>query len=194
MKSLLLFPVFYIQIFICSAQTFTYTAKALGINAGTLTVNKKTVNLVDFYQFETHSEVDYLLGKIKVDHITKASYKSGTLQNAYVRNEKNGEVEYYSSTTYDGSRYETTTEKGKKTLNRAVNYSLAMIFFSEPAGKTEIFSERLGEFVPIKKTGDHMYEVTLPDGDKYTYRYTDGKMVQMDVPSPVGRAHFYLNN
>lgn len=174
------------------AQSYTYDIKTMGVHAGTMVVTRNKANALEQYSYETHSAVDYLLGKVEVNHITRSSYKDGVLQTAYVRNEKNGEVEYYSSTSYDGSDYCTVTEKGKVRCRRKVALSFAKVFFEEPVGQTEIFSERLGEFVPLKQLEEHTYQVCLPDGDKYTYYFEGGRLVRMDVPSPLGKAHFYL--
>lgn len=187
---------FFLLATLCMAaamgQSYTYDVKAVGINAGTLVVTKKVQNGLEYYTLESHTKVNYVLGKIKVDHITKSTYKNGQLLNSYVRNEKNDEVEYYSSVDFDGSKYNVTNEKGKKTVSRNVDYSICLIFFKEPVDKTEVFSERLGEFGKINPKGNHTYEISLSNGDKYTYYYENGQIVKADAPSPIGKAHFYL--
>lgn len=192
MKKTYLLLAFVLPLFV-NAQSFSYQIKAMGVKAGTLEVSKKSVNGTDQYVLESHSSVDYLLGKIKVDHVTRCTYKDGVLQNSYVRNDKNDKVEYYSSISYDGTTYNITNEKGKKTMSEPVVFAICHIFFSEPVGKTEVFSDRFGEYVPLRKKGDHAYEITFPDGDKFVYYYENGKIVKADLPSPVGKAHLYLN-
>lgn len=175
-------------------QTYVYTGKAIGINAGNMTVSRKMVNGAEVITNETQSKINYLLGEISIDHFARATYKNGKLQEAYMRQEKNGKLETYCSVSYDGKCYHVTNDQGKSTCYDVITLSLTKIFFEEPDGDTQIFSESLGKHIPIKKIGEHTYEATLPDGGKYTYYYENGKMVKMDVPSPVGRAHFYLQN
>jgi hypothetical protein len=174
------------------SQTLTYDIKAVGVNAGTLVVSKKSSNGTDQYLIESHSSVNYVLGKIKVDHTTRCTYVNGILQSSYVRNEKNGDVEYYSSISYDGSTYHITNDIGKKTWNKPISFAICHIFFNEPKGQTEIFSDRFGQYIPLKKLEDHVYRLDFPDGDKITYYFENGLLVKSDLPSPVGKAHFYL--
>lgn len=174
------------------AQKLIYEIKAIGINAGTLEVSKTSANGLDQYLLESHSSVNYLFGTIKVDHITRSTYKNGILQNSYVRNDKNDKVEYYSSIDFDGSTYTITNDEGKKTYAGEVRYAISHLFFQEPVDKTEIFSERFGQNIPIKNKGNHTYEFTFPNGEKFTYYYENGIIIKSDMPSPIGKAHLYL--
>jgi len=196
-KSITMKKIFFLLLFAASGltfgQTYKYDVKAMGINAGTLSVTRKTGNGTEQYVLETHSSINYLLGKIEVDHITRCTYKNGVLQNSYVRNDKNGEVEYYTSADYDGSVYQITTEKGKKTLSGPITFAICHLFFDgEPTGKTQIYSDRYGQYVPLKKVEDHVYRIDFPDKDYIIYHYESGKIVKADIPSPVGKAHLYL--
>src|SRR5690606_9006623 len=59
------------------AETLKYQIKAFGIKAGTLEIKHTVVNGVDHYEIESHNEVNYLVGKIKVHHITKSTFING---------------------------------------------------------------------------------------------------------------------
>lgn len=177
-----------------NAQTLKYQIKAFGIKAGTLEIKRTTNNGLEQFEIESLNEVNYLVGKIKVHHITRSTFKNGVLQSSYVRNEKNDKVEYYSSVSYDGSNYTIVNEKEKLTHSGAVSYTICHLFNTEPVSYTEVFSERLGIYLPIKKKEEHVYEFKYPDGDKYVYHYENGKMIKADISTKQGKAHMYLMN
>ena len=46
-----------------------------------------------------------------------------------------------------------------------------------------VFSERLGENRPIKKTGEGVYQVDMKEGITYLYKYKDGKLIELEMKS-----------
>lgn len=177
-----------------TAQTIQYKIKAFGINAGTLEIRHKIANGIDQFEIESHNEVNYLVGKIKVHHVTRSTFKNGVLQSSYVRNEKDDEVEYYSSVSFDGSTYTITNEKEKLTHKGPVTYTICNLFGTEPINQSQVFSERWGVYVPLKKKEEHVYEFKYPDGDKYVYYYENGIVTKADISTKQGKAHMYLAN
>jgi hypothetical protein len=57
-----------------------------------------------------------------------------------------------------------------------------MLYYHEPIGKKLIWSDSFGKFLPIRLSGNHRYELILPDGKKnfYTYNYGICSMVETE--------------
>lgn len=174
------------------AQTYEYETRALGIHAGDMQITRKVNGNLEYYSITSKNSVNYVLGKIDVDHKTSVTYKDGILQESFLRTDKNGEVDKFCSVSYDGQTYKIQTEKEKLSLSRPVTASVVTLYFKEPVGLTEIFSEVFGKMVPVTEVKPHKYSIKLPDGKKNTYTYENGVVVEVEVPSPVGTAHIRL--
>jgi hypothetical protein len=174
------------------AQTYVYETRALGIHAGDMQITKKVRGNLEYYSITSKNSVNYVLGKIDVDHKTSVTYKDGVLQESFLRTDKNGEVDQFCSVSYDGQTYKIQTEKEKLTLSRPITASVVTLYFKEPVGLSEIFSEVFGRMVPVTEIKPHKYSINMPDGKKNTYTYENGIVVEVEVPSPVGTAHIRL--
>lgn len=175
-----------------NAQTYTYETRALGIHAGDMQITRKVHGNLEYYTINSKNSVNYLLGKIDVDHKTSVTYKDGVLQESFLRTDKNGEVDQFCSVSYDGHTYKIQTEKEKLSYSKPITASVVTLYFKEPIGLTEIFSEVFGKMVPLTEVKPHKYSIKLPDGKKNTYTYENGIVVEVEVPSPVGTAHIRL--
>lgn len=174
------------------AQEFRYEVSSLGIKAGEVQVSRKVNGNVEQYHISSNSSVDYLFGKITVVNTTSTTFKDGVMQSCFLRTDKNGEVDKYCSANYDGKTYQVQTESKKFTINQPVTFSITKMYFKEPIGVTEIFSEVWGELVPVTKTKPNQYSLKQPDGKYHRYTYENGVIVEVEVPSPIGKAHIRL--
>ncbi len=82
--------------------------------------------------------MNYVLGKIDVDHKTSVTYKNGVLQESFMRTDKNGKVDQFCSVSYDGQTYKIQTEKEKLTHTRPITASVVTLYFKEPIGLAQI--------------------------------------------------------
>jgi len=74
-------------------------------------------------------------------------------------------------------------KNGQKTyLNKVVIYSGSLLYFKEPLGLTQIFSEFDGLIKSIDKIGPHQYRITNPiNGKTSIYEYQDGILKQIII-------------
>lgn len=63
-----------------------------------------------------------------------------------------------------------------------ISFPAALLYFKEPIGIKQIYSERFLEYCPIESSGDHKYVIHLPNGKENIYTYENGmlKMVYVD--------------
>ncbi|MCZ2444666.1 MAG: hypothetical protein LC101_12935 [Flavobacteriales bacterium] len=174
------------------AQTFRYEVSTIGIKAGEVEVSRNISNNVEIYHISSNSSVNYVFGKITVINKTSTTYKDNVMQESFLRTDKNGEVDNFCSASYNGKEYKIQTEKDKFTIAGPIKYSITKMYYQEPIGFTEIFSEVYGKMLPVTIVAPHTYSLKQPDGKANVYRYENGVLVEVTVPSPVGKAHIRL--
>jgi len=62
-----------------------------------------------------------------------------------------------------------------------IGYSTARLYFEEPIGISEVYSEAFLEFALLEDEGNHTYKLTLPGNKINHYHYQDGKLMQIEV-------------
>ena len=67
-----------------------------------------------------------------------------------------------------------------------ITFSVTDLFFEEPVGLKNIFSNMFVEMVPLKTLGSGKYQVTTPDEKTTIYTYSNGKLVIVESETPAG--------
>ncbi len=81
-----------------------------------------------------------------------------------------------------GNTYQIFKNGQKANLDRAVIYSGSLLYFKEPIGLTQIFSEFDGLIKSIDQIGAHQYRITNPvNGKTSIYHYQDGILQQIII-------------
>lgn len=62
-----------------------------------------------------------------------------------------------------------------------MGFTTAKLYFKEPVGINEVYSERFLQYCPLEVVGGHKYKLNLPDGKTNYYRYEDQKLVEVSV-------------
>lgn len=188
--SLALIATFYVQNL--SSQTVKLDVIFKGDKIGTTTVTRTvgangqvTIEL----KGESNASVLFVKRNIKT-HYTSV-YENGSLVKTNSTYEVNGDLDSYVKAVWDGSKYTVETERGKSTQSAKVVYSVLSLFFSEPVGKTEIWSERIGGMVPLKNLGSNRYvfKNAIKGGSDNIYKYKDGKLYEVEMSTPVGASY-----
>ncbi len=66
-------------------------------------------------------------------------------------------------------------------MKPVVDCSTVKLFFIEPCSNEHVFSERIGEYRPLKKKAAGIYEAEMTDGLTYIYHYTSGKLTELEM-------------
>lgn len=133
-------------------------------------------------QFKLYSESEYsnfLINRSSLMHFDVV-YKNGKLFSAYCKNVKN-EVMEITTVLWDGMKY--VIKKGEQTLqlSQPIDYSAIQLYFTEPDGKSSIFSERLGAYCEFTKTRAGEYLCELGNGVDNIYRYRNGVLYELEM-------------
>jgi hypothetical protein len=123
-----------------------------------------------------------LLFKFTVKANEQAEFSNGKLVHSYIYRKMNGNVKADRHTRFTGNGYEVSDPSGKKELNlNYVNYNMNCLYFQEPVGIAQVYSDNFQQFVPIEKKPEGYYIVKLPDGNSNQYYYKNGVCVAVHV-------------
>lgn len=171
-----------------SAQQMVYEVEVLGMNTGTLTVNRSREGSVTRITMNTEAGMNYLFGKSEASFSSSNIFVNGKLEGSYARNIRDGEEIRFTRLMCSNGTCEIETKEGKGTLEPQPKLCIAAIFFDEPKGLSQVFSEDWGRYLPIKYIGESTYQVTMPDGKTNDYIYKDGVLEELRSSTPVGKA------
>ncbi len=101
-------------------------------------------------------------------------FQNGSLAKANYFTKVNGDTQSLSSVNWDGRQY--IGWDGKKNSNLGTTkifQSIGNLYYKEPVGLTQLFSEKYLAFCSITKAGEY-YTVSFPDGKSTIYKYQNG--------------------
>ena len=180
MKRLML-PVFFMFSIALLAQKHTYDVELFGKNIG-----KTIVERIDKGKGETQfkltssTEVNILFTHKTSLLNMDITYKDGKIFSSYVKNVKDGVAEVV-TVAWNGTKY--IIQKGEEALQltQPLDFSAVQLYFSEPKGRSKIFSERLGEFTNFIKLAEGVYQCKLSNGVTNVYRYRNGALYELEM-------------
>lgn len=183
-----LFVLAILNSFSLCAQQMVYEVEVLGMNTGTLTVNRSREGSVTRITMNTEAGMNYLFGKSEASFSSSNIFVNGKLEGSYARNIRDGEEIRFTRLMCSNGTCEIETKEGKGTLEPQPKLCIAAIFFDEPKGVSQVFSEDWGRYLPIKYIGESTYQVTMPDGKTNDYIYKEGVLEELRSSTPVGKA------
>lgn len=112
----------------------------------------------------------------------KTIYKEDTLIYSSVYRKLNNKVKLNQSLSFKGGKYIFDNSQKRETLDfEIINRNLVTLFFYEPIGIHEVFSDKYKQKVKITSMGNGMYKLILPNRDINIYSYKNGKCTLIEV-------------
>lgn len=129
------------------------------------------------------SDINFIIdSKVNVNVVTaydiqfklESFFKNGALVNANYFTKVNGDTQSLSTLKWDGNQYIGWDGKKNSSLGSVkIIQSIGNLYYNEPIGLTQLFSEKYLAFCPITKSGEY-YTVSFPDGKSTIYKYQNG--------------------
>ena len=137
--------------------------------------------------------VVHLLGEKSMKTLIISTYRDNTLTESSFLDKLNGKTKHDSRVIREGTGYRIQVNEDLSRLaNRRISYSTSSLYYQEPVGMKEVFSERHGQFCRLSPLGNHTYELVQPDGRKNRYRYVDGVCQEVEVNQRFFKFYFRL--
>jgi len=131
------------------------------------------------------SDIDAQVGfHVVQDYRLESVYRNGILERSEIYNVINDKIRADTKIFREGESY-IALKGGSKVLDQGpVEYSIARMFFSEPEGFRQVFSENFAEDIecnPEESDWLTKYCLRLPDRTKVMYYYDEGICEQFEV-------------
>ncbi|MFK5981617.1 MAG: hypothetical protein QM499_01795 [Flavobacteriaceae bacterium] len=162
---------------IVNSQTLHYKIMSNNSYIGDLKVTKTSNK--DAFQIEVISEVKVkLFISIDLKYKLNCTYKNNELFYSSVTTYVNGKIHSTSKTEKIGDYYSITKNGHSSKFLDKIPFSGALLYYSEPKGLTNIFSEFDNLKKPIKNIGINEYQITNPkNGHLSEYKYKNGVLM-----------------
>lgn len=147
---------------------------------GFIKATKKQKKDTTQYLITADAKIKILLS-YRIESFTDCNFKNGRIVKSYANyivNKKTKE-ETTIKKTFNG--YKCKECKEFDSSIKSIRFTTSKLYFHEPIKGGKVFSERFGEYILIKKIKDHVYSLTLPNGNENLYYYEKGKLVKIAI-------------
>jgi hypothetical protein len=172
-------------------QNLNYTVYVSGSKRGTL--HAQLIRSAD-KSFKIRLETNIHFPFTNVLSLIQVNYTASGLESASSFKKINNHLNEQISLQKTNGGYILTNDAGQK--NRIITqipFSVGRLYHHEPLGMKELFSERLGAFVPIKNLREGEYELIQPDGKKNVFVYRYGICTEMRTEMMACNVRFVLS-
>lgn len=185
-SSLTLFLFF--SVFSLPAQELQYDILLLGKKIGSVYVKRtpQPDGSVS-YRVQSNSFAKVLFTERQSEMVQESVYAQGKLISSFTQNKVDGVVEEV-AVTKTKTHYLVQLKKTKEQIlvNENILHSAVWMYFHEPVNVRKVFSERLGQFYPLMKTGENQYSYTVRDGATNIVTYKDGYPEEIEIKKTLG--------
>lgn len=163
-------------------ETHHYAIDIAGARIGTMTATRQQLagNEVVYTQI-SDVQVNFLVYKLTIYYKVISRLKNGQLMLSTVEAHTNKGT-YSSRTEWTGSQYEIVANQykydRKATENRKIDFTVSMMYFSEPAGRQRVYTEYFGDYFAMTPTLRPSYQARLADRED-EYIYEKGRLVRV---------------
>ena len=128
------------------------------------------------------------------DHTAEtAGFDKGIMVYSSFYQKQTGSQEVKKTMTVAGKKYKVIVNGESKLVNLPpIRYNTLMLYTTEPAKISKVYSGNFQTMVDIKKVAENKYRLLLPDGKYNEYTYRNGVCVMVDVVRSMGSVQFVL--
>jgi len=183
--------------------SFTFQAKSQSLSLKyNIQIKDDVIGVLNVKRMISGTKTSYLLdSKIQLQKVMTfditynlvTNYENGKLIQSTNRQTTNARINTNTTTKWDGNRYIVSVQSDRKVLKeKNIDFSLALLYFNEPVGKSKVWSDNFGKFLNIKLVSPHRYELLLPEGKKNYYNYNYGICSMVETEQVFTKVLFIL--
>jgi len=162
-------------------RVLKYVVLRKGNEIGWINLNKSEIGNRSIINLSSEVSVRMLF-KFTAKANERSEFMNGKLMNSYIFRKMNGNVKADKHTRFTGHGYEVEESSAKKELNiNLVTYNMNCLYFQEPVGISQVYSDNFQQFVSIEKKPEGYYKIKFPDGNSNNYYYKDGVCAAIHV-------------
>ncbi len=132
----------------------------------------------------------FLFIPIHVESEVTATQKNGVLlEGTAYRNASRKSSDVIATVTKIGARLYKRERNGvkDKIKNLRITFCVVDLYFKEPVGVKQVFSNMYAEMLQLKRMKNGIYQLITPDNNNSLYTYRNGKLISIEVDTLVGK-------
>ena len=176
---------------VAEAQALTYSIFVGDDPVGQLTATESSyLGKAIVVNIDSKLTINFL-GSIVIESHQTAYFQRRVLQEAEQIITRNGKLKEQCVVKRQPSGYQ-IRRKGEndQTVMGDLTFTMGQLYHHEPKGVSQVFSERFGEYCPVKEVGVSQYSITLPNGSVNRYTYQQGICQRMETTSNLKDVRF----
>lgn len=175
-------------------QEIIYHAFRNGNKIGVLTVNQNCEGERCKYLLNNKVTIKFLI-TVDIELQFACLYQKGSLIYADIKELRNGSVRDKSYLCWQKDKYLFSKDTDTTTIQLSQqSYSTTVMYFKEPVGLTEVFSERFGKYLDLKQIDTHTYDLVLPNNSTNTFFYENGECNKIHINHTMGKVELFRIN
>lgn len=150
--------------------------------AGDIQVNAKKQGRQTEYEMTSNVKVKMIF-EVTMEGKTTDVLRDGKLFSSHAKRTSSiGSENKETTTIWDGKKYNITkSNDDPTTLPTLISFCLTDLYFKEPLGISQVFSEMQGVYLPLTVLQNHQYQLQVNDSKKDVYTYANGKLVKVET-------------
>ncbi|BDC99135.1 DUF6134 family protein [Persicobacter psychrovividus] len=161
-----------------TAQLLMFDIFIGGKVVGEMQVEKKLQGSLEQYSMKSSMEVN-LFKKMINEFTINVEYINGKLTYSYFENYLNQDLKEKTIIQTKQGKLSVTKEDDHYFIGE-VPFSIIRAYFEKPTGQKVLFSERLGEFLDLKKESENAYKLKVGMMKESHFYYQDNKCVKVE--------------
>lgn len=140
-------------------------------------------------EMKTSTSSKILMMSIEVESEIVAVYEDSVMVKSisYRFANKGNENSQSSTIRTENQKYKVTVNgKSDHLTGKDIIYSVVDLYFREPLGLSQIYSNIHGKFLTLLHLGAHRYKMTLPDGKETYYTYFNNELISIEIEMAAG--------
>ncbi len=170
------------------AQKLQYDVILMGKKIGEMSLTKSHGEGGERYLMSSESSAKVLFVKQDSKINFDVLYKGGSMvKSLYVSEKKDDNI--ITKVNRENNLYKVSYNNQASHVKENIAFSSILLYFKEPVGINRVFVERIGDFLPLKKTAPGEYEYLQPDGTRSIFRYSQGKLKEIELKRSMGSVY-----
>lgn len=167
------------------SQTYAYDIIVKGNKAGTLTASRIHSGEKVTYELKSETTLHLVVATTITFHLN-CIFENNTLIESINKTYKNGELHSSTEARWSDGHYIIVTTGDTTTFPSPITHSSTELYFSEPSGINEVFSESAGIMNKLEKTEEALYTMINDQNNHIShYQYQNGALMKVEVEHAV---------
>lgn len=186
----------FFGIFVCffstqiSAQKLTFQMSALGINFGTMVVTRtQESDSVEAYSLHAKGFLKVIMWERRDETRNTVRYQDGKILSSDYTQLESNVLTKWNKIRLVGGKLVVESNKGKRVLTDRPTFSVLKLYFDNPDGMTQVFSEAEAAYVPMKHLDENTIQVKNSDGTSGVYFYENGAIKRLEFNTAIAKVN-----